>query len=66
MEGGRGRVCCFFVMAMAMAMLTMPATVTKTVTIDFFLLLKSNGMVVAIIYFSFFYSMKMQGKICGR
>jgi hypothetical protein len=36
-------------MAMAMAMLTMTATVTTTAMIDYHLLLKSNGMIAAIL-----------------
>jgi hypothetical protein len=43
-------------MAMTMAMLTMTATVTTTAMIDYCLLPKSNGMIVAIIYFLFIFN----------
>jgi hypothetical protein len=46
-------------MAMAMAMLTTTARVTTTARIDYHLLLESNEIIAAIIYISFFYSMKM-------
>jgi hypothetical protein len=41
-------------MAMAMARLTTTAMVMTTATIDYCLLLESDGMIAVIIYFSFY------------
>jgi hypothetical protein len=43
-------------MAMTMAVLTRTATVTMTATIEYHLLLESNGMIAVIIYFLFIFN----------
>ncbi len=45
-------------MAMTMAMLTMTAMAMTTATIDYRLLLESNGMIAAILYFLFVFNGK--------
>ncbi len=42
-------------MAMTMAVLTMTATVTTLAMIDYHLLLESDGMIAAIVYFLFIF-----------
>jgi hypothetical protein len=50
---GEEEIVVVFAMAMTMAILTMTAMVATAATIDYCLLLESNGMIAAIIYFLF-------------
>ncbi len=52
----RKRLLLLFAMAMAMAMLTMTAMVTTMAMIVYRLLLESNGMIAAILYFLFIFN----------
>jgi hypothetical protein len=55
MEGEK-EVVVVFAMAMTMAMLTITAMVMAMVMIDYCLLLESDGMIAAIIYFLFIFN----------